>query len=83
MELHALDNLVQHGLSVEGGKALNQLHIVDILVKQRPGDIGQLPGDGGLLLAFPPLQFLLNLLLPAGRLELGNQLIQRDLVGVV
>ena len=66
MELHPLDNLLHHGLPAQGGKALHQLHVVDVLVEQRSGDIGQRFGNGGLLQVLPPLQLLLNLLLPAG-----------------
>ena len=72
MELHPLDNLVQHSLAVQPGEVLHQLHVVDILVEQRSGHIGQRPGDAGQLLAFPALQLLLDVLLPARRPHFGN-----------
>ena len=65
MELHALDDLVHHGLPVEHGEVLDDLHVVDILLKQLPGHIGQGFGDAGLLEVFQLLEFFLDLLLPA------------------
>ena len=42
MELHSLDDLIHHGLPVEHGEMLDNLHVVDILLKQFPGHIGEL-----------------------------------------
>ena len=51
MELHAFDELVYHGLPVEHGEVLDDLHVVDILLKQLPGHIGHGTTLGEALLA--------------------------------
>ena len=45
MKLHSLYYLVRHGLTVQLGVFLNDLHIVDISVKQLAFNIGQLLRD--------------------------------------
>ena len=62
MELHALDNLIHDSLPAEHGKVLDDLHVVDILLKQLPGHIGQPLGNAGLLGIFQLLSFFLNFL---------------------
>ena len=62
---------------------LDDLHVVDILLKQFPGHIGQGLGDTGLLEVFQLLQLFLDLLLPALRLHLGHQGLERGIVGAV
>ena len=52
VELHALYDLVHHGLPVEHGKVLDKFHIVDILLKQFPGHVGQSLGNVSLLEIF-------------------------------
>ena len=83
MELHAFDDLVHHGLPVEHGEVLDDLHVVDILLKQLSGHIGQGLGDVGLLEVFQFLQFFLDLLLPALRFHSGNQRLDGGIVSAV
>ena len=56
-------------------QTLDDLHIVDILLKQLPGHIGQSLGNSGLLNVTESLQFFLNLLFTALCFHLGNQLL--------
>ena len=83
MELHAFDDLVHHGLPVEHGEVLDDLHVVDILLKQLSGHIGQGLGDVGLLEVFQFLQFFLDFLLPTLRLHLSHQRLKGHIIGTV
>ena len=83
MEFHALDDLVHHGLPVEHGEVLDDLHIVDILLKQFSRHISESLGDVGLLDVFQFLQFFLDLLLPALCLHLGHQRLQGGIISTV
>ena len=83
MELHAFDDLVHHSLPIEHGEVLDDLHVVDILLKQFPGHIGQGFRDTGLFEVFQLLQFFLDFLLPALCLHLSHQRLQGGIVGTV
>ena len=83
MELHAFDDLVHHGLPVEHGEVLDDLHVVDILLKQFSGNISESLGDTGLLEVFQFLQFFLDFLLPTLRLHLSHQRLKRRIIGTV
>ena len=72
-ETQAPDDFIHNGLAVEKGEALGQLHIVDIVVKQRPLHIGQLRRDrAGRPAGFDLPDPALDLLEPPCRLQRGD-----------
>lgn len=83
MELHAFYNLVHHSLSVEHGELLDDLHVMDILVKEFSRYIRQCFGDIGLFKIFSLLQLFLDLFSPAFRLHLRDESLDGGVVGAV
>ena len=71
-EAHASHDNIHHGLAVEHGELLCQLHIVDIVLEQLTLHIGQIFGDIQLVLLLERLDGLLDLLEPALGLQLVN-----------
>ena len=64
MQLHPFYDLIHHRLPVQLSIGLDDFHIVDILLKQLAGYIGQLPWNAGPLRIFKGGDTFLNLPFP-------------------
>ena len=74
MEVHTLDDLVHHCLSVEHGELLDYLHIVDVLLKELSLAVGKVLGNVCGLGICQLFQLRLYLLFPALCLQPCNEL---------
>lgn len=73
VQTHSLHDLVHHSPAVQQGELLHNPHVVQVLLQQAAGNIGQMPRHRGALGVFQDLQLLLNLFRPALGLQPGNQ----------